>query len=134
KAPGPYVLAGHSDGGLFVQLYASRHSADVRGLVLIDAVHSDYYARRIALLNTLLPPAQRSMIRTRASRAGGRPRDALSSAATSACFTCRGSSESNRRSAASAAPARSCATRDGRSSKAGGASSAYWSPTRSRSS
>src|SRR5436309_4040462 len=57
KCPGPYVLAGHSDGGLFVQLYASKHSADVRGLVLIDAVHSDYYARRIALLKTLLPPA-----------------------------------------------------------------------------
>src|SRR5438093_3261067 len=57
KVPGPYVLAGHSDGGLFVQLYASKHSADVRGLVLIDAVHSDYYARRIALLKTLLPPA-----------------------------------------------------------------------------
>jgi pimeloyl-ACP methyl ester carboxylesterase len=57
KVPGPYVLAGHSDGGLFVQLYASKHSADVRGLVLIDAVHSDYYARRVALLKTLLPPA-----------------------------------------------------------------------------
>ena len=57
KVPGPYVLAGHSDGGLFVQLYASKHSADVSGLVLIDAVHSDYYARRIALLKTLLPSA-----------------------------------------------------------------------------
>ncbi len=57
KVPGPYVLAGHSDGGLFVQLYASEHSAEVRGLVLIDAVHSDYYARRIGLLKTLLPPA-----------------------------------------------------------------------------
>jgi pimeloyl-ACP methyl ester carboxylesterase len=57
KVPGPYILAGHSDGGLFVQLYASKHSVDVRGLVLIDAVHSDYYARRIALLKTLLPPA-----------------------------------------------------------------------------
>ena len=57
KVPDPYVLAGHSDGGLFVQLYASKHAANVRGLVLIDAVHSDYYARRIALLKTLLPPA-----------------------------------------------------------------------------
>jgi pimeloyl-ACP methyl ester carboxylesterase len=57
KVPGPYVLAGHSDGGLFVQLYASKHATDVSGLVLIDAVHSDYYARRTALLKTLLPPA-----------------------------------------------------------------------------
>jgi pimeloyl-ACP methyl ester carboxylesterase len=57
KVPGPYVLVGHSDGGLFVQLYASKHSDEVEGLVLIDAVHMDYYARRIALLKTLLPPA-----------------------------------------------------------------------------
>ncbi len=57
KVPGPYVLAGHSDGGLFVQLYASNHPDEVAGLVLIDAVSSDYYARRAALLKKLLPPA-----------------------------------------------------------------------------
>jgi pimeloyl-ACP methyl ester carboxylesterase len=58
KVPGPYVLAGHSDGGLFAQLYASKHAAQVKGLVLIDAVHQNYYARRIAMLKTLLPPNQ----------------------------------------------------------------------------
>jgi pimeloyl-ACP methyl ester carboxylesterase len=58
KVPGPYILAGHSNGGLFVQLYAGEHSEDVSGLVLIDAVHMDYYARRIALLRTLVPPAE----------------------------------------------------------------------------
>ena len=57
RVPGPYVLAGHSDGGLFAQLYALRHPRAIRGLVLIDAVHSDYYARRIALIRRLLPPA-----------------------------------------------------------------------------
>src|SRR5439155_2769382 len=57
NVPGPYVLAGHSDGGLFVQLYASRHPDQVKGLVLIDAVSSDYYARRTAILKKLLPPA-----------------------------------------------------------------------------
>jgi pimeloyl-ACP methyl ester carboxylesterase len=57
NVPGPYVLAGHSDGGLFVQLYASKHPDEVAGLVLIDAVHKDYYARRTALLKKLLPPA-----------------------------------------------------------------------------
>jgi pimeloyl-ACP methyl ester carboxylesterase len=56
KVPGPYVLAGHSDGGLFAQLYASKHPDEVAGLVLIDAVHKDYYARRTALLKKLLPP------------------------------------------------------------------------------
>lgn len=58
KVPGPYVLAGHSNGGLFVQLYASEHQEEVAGLVLLDAVSVDYYARRIALLKTLLPPAE----------------------------------------------------------------------------
>ena len=57
EVPGPYVLAGHSDGGLFVQLYAGEHPDEVAGLVLLDAVHMDYYARRIALLKTLFPRA-----------------------------------------------------------------------------
>ena len=35
--PGPYVLVGHSFGGLFVRLYAATHPADVVGLVLVDA-------------------------------------------------------------------------------------------------
>jgi pimeloyl-ACP methyl ester carboxylesterase len=54
--PGPYVLAGHSNGGLYSQLYASTHPRQVAGLVLIDAVHSAYHQRRLAMLKPLLPP------------------------------------------------------------------------------
>jgi pimeloyl-ACP methyl ester carboxylesterase len=54
--PGPYVLAGFSNGGLYSLLYASRYPSDVAGLVLIDGVHPDYYARRLAMLKQLLPP------------------------------------------------------------------------------
>jgi pimeloyl-ACP methyl ester carboxylesterase len=54
--PGPYVLAGHSNGGLFTQLYASTHPRQVAGLVLIDAVHAAYHQRRLAMLKPLLPP------------------------------------------------------------------------------
>jgi len=39
----PYVLVGHSWGGLNVQLYASQYPDEVAGMVLIDAVHEDRY-------------------------------------------------------------------------------------------
>jgi pimeloyl-ACP methyl ester carboxylesterase len=35
--PGPYVLAGHSFGGLYVQIYAARYPDDVAGVVLLDS-------------------------------------------------------------------------------------------------
>jgi pimeloyl-ACP methyl ester carboxylesterase len=41
--PGPYVLAGHSFGGLVVRLFAATYPDEVAGLVLIDAAHEDYY-------------------------------------------------------------------------------------------
>jgi pimeloyl-ACP methyl ester carboxylesterase len=34
--PGPYVLAGHSFGGLYVRTYAAKYPDEVAGLVLID--------------------------------------------------------------------------------------------------
>jgi pimeloyl-ACP methyl ester carboxylesterase len=42
--PGPYVLAGHSFGGLVARLYAATYPDDVVGLILVDAAHEDYYA------------------------------------------------------------------------------------------
>jgi pimeloyl-ACP methyl ester carboxylesterase len=54
--PGPYVLAGHSNTGLFTLLYASTHPRQVAGLVLIDAVHPAYHKRQLALVKPLLPP------------------------------------------------------------------------------
>jgi len=37
EVPGPYVLAGHSFGGLYVLTYAADYPADVAGMVLIDS-------------------------------------------------------------------------------------------------
>lgn len=54
--PGPYVLAGHSFGGLVARLYASTYPDEVVGLVLIDAAHEDYYAATSAALT----PEQRA--------------------------------------------------------------------------
>lgn len=53
--PGPYVLTGHSLGGLYVRLYASMFPDTVVGLVLVDAAHEDQELRRNALLQSLLP-------------------------------------------------------------------------------
>ena len=36
-APGPYVLVGHSYGGMFARLYASTYPSEVIGMVLVDA-------------------------------------------------------------------------------------------------
>jgi pimeloyl-ACP methyl ester carboxylesterase len=43
--PGPYVLVGHSFGGLYVRLYAARDPDAVVGLVLVDATHEDVWVQ-----------------------------------------------------------------------------------------
>ena len=42
---GPYVLAGHSAGGVYVQAFASKFPAEVAGMVLLDSMHPDQIAR-----------------------------------------------------------------------------------------
>jgi pimeloyl-ACP methyl ester carboxylesterase len=37
QVPGPYVLAGHSFGGLYVRTYAAKYPEQVAGLVLVDS-------------------------------------------------------------------------------------------------
>jgi pimeloyl-ACP methyl ester carboxylesterase len=37
--PGPYILVGHSAGGLYIRAFAGRHPSEVVGMVLVDAVH-----------------------------------------------------------------------------------------------
>jgi pimeloyl-ACP methyl ester carboxylesterase len=61
--PGPYVLAGHSNSGLFAQLYASTHPRQVAGLVLIDAVHPATIKRRLAMLKPLVSPQEWEALR-----------------------------------------------------------------------
>lgn len=42
--PGPYVLVGHSLGGMIVRLYAHHYPQDVAGMVLVDSSHEDQFA------------------------------------------------------------------------------------------
>ena len=41
----PYVMVGHSFGGLNVRLYASQFPEEAAGLVLVDSAHEDYSIR-----------------------------------------------------------------------------------------
>jgi pimeloyl-ACP methyl ester carboxylesterase len=41
----PYVLVGHSLGGLYMELFAKLHPDEVAGLVLVDPTHPDHFER-----------------------------------------------------------------------------------------
>jgi pimeloyl-ACP methyl ester carboxylesterase len=43
--PPPYVLVGHSYGGLVVRIFTHRHRADVAGLVLVDPAHPEDWVK-----------------------------------------------------------------------------------------
>jgi pimeloyl-ACP methyl ester carboxylesterase len=42
---GPYVLVGHSYGGLYARMYAVRYSEEVAGVVLVDSSHPEQFTR-----------------------------------------------------------------------------------------
>jgi pimeloyl-ACP methyl ester carboxylesterase len=54
RVPGPYVLAGHSFGGMVARLYATTRPRRIAGLVSIDAQNEDF----AAAYKRLLTPAQ----------------------------------------------------------------------------
>jgi pimeloyl-ACP methyl ester carboxylesterase len=41
----PYVLVGHSYGGLYARMYAARYSEEVAGVVLVDSSHPEQFTR-----------------------------------------------------------------------------------------
>jgi pimeloyl-ACP methyl ester carboxylesterase len=49
--PGPYVLVGHSFGGLNMRLYAYTYLQEVAGLVLVDSSHEDDPTAKQDILN-----------------------------------------------------------------------------------
>jgi len=48
----PFVLVGHSFGGMNVRLYASQHPQEVVGMVLVDSVNEDEMDRWVAMMPT----------------------------------------------------------------------------------
>lgn len=49
EVPPPYVLVGHSMGGLFIRVFADRYPDEVAGMVLVDASHPDQRRRSSAI-------------------------------------------------------------------------------------
>jgi pimeloyl-ACP methyl ester carboxylesterase len=50
QIPSPYLLVGHSVGGLTVRVYAHHHPDEVGGIVLLDPSHHDSWRRERAIL------------------------------------------------------------------------------------
>lgn len=59
--PAPYLLVGHSLGGLFARLYATRYPDEVAGLLLMEPDHEEYDAympRRLTEMRKAFDPDQ----------------------------------------------------------------------------
>ncbi len=71
----PYVLVGHSLGGLYMQLYARRYPQEVAGLVLVDSTHPEQLKGAGAQENW--PTGLKLIFGVALSRAGKRELEAL---------------------------------------------------------
>jgi pimeloyl-ACP methyl ester carboxylesterase len=52
----PYILVGHSFGGLLIRRYAFDFPDEVTGMIFVDSIHEDWWEEAL----TLLPPASSS--------------------------------------------------------------------------
>jgi len=55
KIKPPYILVGHSFGGIIVRLYAGKYPEEVAGVVLIDSSHEDQNKKMVPLWGKELP-------------------------------------------------------------------------------
>lgn len=72
RLPPPYVLVGHSYGGILVRLYTSLFPSEVAGLVLVDATHEQQVQRWGAIDSSYLS-AFRDFVRGRLDTLGAVP-------------------------------------------------------------
>ncbi|TCP36045.1 alpha/beta hydrolase [Sphingomonas sp. BK235] len=50
RVSGPFLLVGHSVGGLHAQVFAARYPADTAGLVLVSTTHPDQFTTWLGIL------------------------------------------------------------------------------------
>lgn len=65
KIRGPYVLVGHSVGGLHVRVFAGMYPKDVAGVVLVDSTHPDQDSKWLAALGPAMPGEDPAVQRAR---------------------------------------------------------------------
>lgn len=83
--PGPYILVGHSLGGLYARLYAARYPDDVSAMVLVEAVQEglrrnlppyhhrlDWWSRRLAVILSMLGIPRAAVRRNPGMLTGGK--------------------------------------------------------------
>jgi pimeloyl-ACP methyl ester carboxylesterase len=56
--PDPYLIVGHSNGGMVAQLFAAAHPDQIAGIVLVDSAHEDQDRRAAELARSQLPPVE----------------------------------------------------------------------------
>ena len=56
----PYILVGHSSGGVNMRLFANKYPEEVFGLVLVDSSHEEQLEKIYALKNQFNPPTEKS--------------------------------------------------------------------------
>ena len=59
KIIGPYVLVGHSLGGMMMRVYAQKYPEEVAGLILVDSLHEEQISRLPDIQQRLLQEALR---------------------------------------------------------------------------
>jgi len=67
---GPYVLVGHSFGGLYLQTYAARYSEEVAGVALVESSHPDQFSYRQVARDSYEPQKQIFDVFSLAARLG----------------------------------------------------------------
>jgi pimeloyl-ACP methyl ester carboxylesterase len=67
---GPYVLVGHSFGGLYMQTYTARYPDEVAGMSLIESSHPQQFGYRSVARGSYEPPKRVSTVASVLARIG----------------------------------------------------------------
>jgi pimeloyl-ACP methyl ester carboxylesterase len=62
RLPRPYVLVGHSYGGMLAELFAREHADETAGVVLVDARGRDATRRQLAIWPRSVAPSERRAV------------------------------------------------------------------------